>query len=360
MALISEEYLRNTAWSLSRADGVILAPALRFRDHGIVGGIVSKWERVWELRDNNVLLQDISGATTTSFEVREHDEHGPREMRGFSRMVGSIEHVLTRVEMPSLDETPVGNPDDLSSIGVIKNGTKGRRSNLVVLRAGNKSLHREWPRYLAEEDRNWDLCVSWYSENIPSYFDESEYFFHQHRDMKFTAIANLILNQPALLQYDNFWFPDDDLETSWRDINRLFNIFRRSGLELAQPSLSGNSNSYVNHRVTAQTPEYFLRYGDFIELMCPMMNRDLLKICLPAFRGTTQAFCLDHIWGGLQGRVPGRTAIIDDVVVTHTRPMGVSYDGGQAMEEGDKLAAMYGIEGSFAIHGGINREGCLL
>ncbi|WP_144240405.1 hypothetical protein [Sphingobium indicum] len=360
MALISQEYLRNTTWCLSRADGFILAPALRFRDFGIIGGIVSKWERVWELRDNRVLLQDISGVTTTSFEVKEEDEQGIRELRGNSRVVGSIEHVLTRVEMPSLDETPVGNPDDLSSIGIIKSGQKGRRSNLVVLRAGNSSLHREWPRYLADDDRNWDLCISWYGADLPSSVKECEYFFHQRRDMKFTAIANLFFNQPALLEYENFWFPDDDLETSWKDINRLFNIFRRSRLDLAQPSLSSNSNSYVNHQVTAQNPEYFLRYCDFVELMCPMLSQELLQICLPAFRGTKQAFCLDHVWGGLQGRVPGRIAIIDDVVVTHTRPMGVSYSGEQAMDEGNRLAALYGIEGSFAVHGGINREGGLL
>jgi len=360
MPPISPEYLQRSAWRLSRADGLVLAPALRFRNRGIVGGIISRWERAWELRDGCVLLQDISGVTTTRFEVREQDEQGATELRGVSRVVKSIEHVLTRVDMPSLDATPVGNADDLASIGVIKNGRKGRRSNLVIIRAGHASLHREWPRYLADEDRNWDLCVSWYGADLPAYAQESEYFFHQRRDMKFTAVANLLLTQPHLMQYDNFWLPDDDIETSWRDINRLFNIFNRARLELAQPALSDNSHSYVNHRVTTQVPEYFLRYCDFIELMCPMMSKELLEICLPTFRGTVHSFCLDHIWSGLQGRVPGRTAIIDDVVVTHSRPMGVNYDGGVAMDEGNRLAAMYCIEGSYAVHGGISRDGCLL
>lgn len=360
MALICEEYFKNNAWRLSRADGFVLTPSLRFRDRGIIGGIISKWERAWELRGSNILLQDISGITTTCLEIQEQDEHGVRELRGRSRIAPKVEHVLTRVDPPSLDKSPIGNADDISSIGVIKNSRKGRRPNLVILRAGPGSLHREWPRYLNDEDRNWDLCISWYGAEIPSYAEESEYFFHQRRDMKFTAIANLLVNQPELLEYDNFWFPDDDLEASWRDINRLFNIFRRSMLELAQPSLSNNSNSYVNHRVTAQVSDHYLRYCDFIELMCPIFSRELLGICLPAFRGTTSAFCLDHIWGGLQGRVPGRTAIIDDVVVAHTRPMGVNYNGAEAMEEGNRLAALYGIKGSYTVHGGIRREDCLL
>lgn len=360
MTIVSEDFLKNTAWRLSRADGCVLAPVLRFRDNGIVGGIISKWERVWELREDRVLFQDISGSTTCSLEISEQDDGGVRELRGYSRMIKGIEHVLTRVDMPSLDETPVGNPDDLASIFEVKNGKREKRSNLVILRAGPSSLHREWPHYIENDDRNWDLCISWYGADVPKYYRDSEYFFKQTRDMKFSAIANLLLNQPHLLEYENIWLPDDDLETSWRDINRLFNIFRRSGLELAQPALSRNSNSYVNHGVTGQDPEYFLRYVDFIELMCPMMTRDLLKICLPAFRGTTQAFCLDHIWAGLQGRVPGRTAIIDDVVVTHTRPMGGNYDGTSAMDEGNRLAALYGIEGSFAVHGGISRDECLL
>ena len=37
-----------------------------------------------------------------------------------------------------------------------------RRRNLVVLRANAQSLHTQWPTNIAEEDRNWDLCISWY------------------------------------------------------------------------------------------------------------------------------------------------------------------------------------------------------
>lgn len=360
MTLFSEDYLKNNAWRMSRADGFVAAPAMRFRDRGIVGGFISKWERAWELRDRRVLLQDISGVTTTCLEVTEEDETGVRELRGFSRVAKTIEHVLTRVDMPSLDPTVPGNAEDAASIGIVRNAKKGRRPNLVILRAGNSSLHREWPRYLTDEDRNWDLCISWYGADLPDDLGESEYFFHQSRDHKFSAIANLLIHQPALLEYENFWFPDDDLETSWRDINRLFNIFRRTVLDLGQPALSRNSNSYVNHEVTGQSTEHHLRYCDFVELMCPLFSRELLQICIPAFRGTTWAFCLDHVWGGLQGRVPGRTAIIDDVVVTHTRPMGFNYDPGQAMEEGNMLASLYGIEGSYAMHGGIARSGSML
>jgi hypothetical protein len=353
---ICDDYFINHGWQLSRADGLISAPVIRFRDHGIVGGFLSKWERCWELRGSSLLLQDISGATTTRFEISEEDEHGVLQMRGRSLVWPSVEHVLTRIEMPSLEDTSVDSGPRLAAIGTIRTSDKIQRPNLVIIRAGHKSLHRQWPAFIDKEDRNWDLCVSWYENDLPVDIEDSEHFFHQPEGRKFSAVADLLTKYPKLMEYENFWLPDDDLEISWRDINRMFNIFRRMRLELAQPALTSSSHSFVNHLVTAQDPNYFLRFCDFVELMCPLFSRELIELCLPAFRGTVMAFCLDHIWGGLQGRVPGRTAIIDDVAVAHTRPMGANYDPVVAMDEGNRLSSLYRIAGSYTATGGIRKE----
>lgn len=354
--VISEEYFKENAWRMSRTDGMISAPVIRFRDRGVVGGFLSKWERCWELRGTSLLLQDISGVTTTRFEILAQDEFGVKEMRGPSRIWPSIEHVLTRIEMPSIDDIPGSQSSRLDAIQTIRFSGEKKRPNLVIIRAGKKSLHHQWPTYIDKEDRNWDLAVSWYDKELPDTVNESEFFFHQQEGRKFSAVADLMAKHPELLSYENFWIPDDDLEVTWRDINRLFNIFRRMRLQLAQPALTPNSHSFVNHQVTAQDPNFLLRFCDFVELMCPMFSSDLFKLCLPAFRGTTLAFCLDHIWGGLEGRIPGNIAIIDDVAVAHTRPMGANYNPVEAMDEGNRLATLYCIEGSYKVTGGIRRD----
>jgi hypothetical protein len=351
--MICNEYFKSNTWRMSRSDGMISAPVIRFRDHGVVGGFLSKWERCWELRGSSILLQDISGVTTTRFEIDRQDDQGVVEMRGRSRVWPSIEHVLTRIDMPSIEEV---DSNRVESLRLIKHKKTTNRTNLVIVRAGRKSLHRQWPKFIDSEDRNWDLCVSWYDDDMPDDIADTDFLFHQPSGRKFSAVADLMANYPVLLQYDNYWLPDDDLETSWRDINRLFNIFRRTQLELAQPALTTSSHSFVNHKVTAQDNNYILRFCDFVELMCPLFSRELLSLCLPAFRGTTLAFCLDHIWGGLQGRVPGRIAIIDDVAVAHTRPMGANYNPGEAMEEANRLSSLYCIEGSYTVTGGIRKE----
>lgn len=356
MGLISEDYVRQNTWQLSRSDGLISAPVIRFREDGIVGGFLSKWERVWELRDSCIHLQDISGVTSTKLEPVHWDESGVSELRGWSRVFPAVEHVLTRIHMPSLDKVPFSLEIHGEEIRTIRTHSGQRKKNLVILRAGRSSLHWDWARYLNDEDRNWDLCISWFGKDLPENVGVCEYFYAQQKDRKFSAIANLLLKEAHLLGYENFWCPDDDLEVSWRDINRLFNIFRRMNLELAQPALSLGSHSFVNHPVTGQNQDYFLRFCNFVELMCPLFSNALLKLCIPAFRGTTLAFCLDHIWGGLQGRVPGKIAIIDDVAVAHTRPMGANYDPTGTMVEGNELAGLYCIEGSYTMLGGIRRD----
>ncbi|GBQ34998.1 hypothetical protein AA13594_3007 [Gluconacetobacter azotocaptans DSM 13594] len=340
-----------------RSDGIIIAPVLRFCNDGVIGGYINLLERCWRLTGEKLALQDISGVTTTRFEVVGEDDLGVTEMRGKSLVDSRVEHVIQRIQMPSLADFEENNEaDTIEFVREINKFEKKTRKNLVVLRANSKSLHYFWPKYISEEDRNWDLCISWYGSEVPEEIEGCEYFVHQKKERKFGAIFNLFSQKYSLLDYENFWFPDDDLETSWRDINRLFNIFTRSRLDLAQPSLAVNSSSFINHQVTAQNKEYLLRYSNFVELMCPIFTRETLKLCLPAFNGTKSAFCLDHIWGGLGGRVPGRMAIIDDVAVSHTRPMAVNYDGEEAMNEANRLAALYHIEGSYAITGGIDRD----
>lgn len=350
---IEESVLFSNTWKFTRADGQLIAPVLRFLPSGLVGGYNHNFERCWSVEGNNLSFRTIYGHTTTLFDEYVYDEQGLQLMRGRSRIDASITHVLERIKMPSaVDFGQIASPDMPVFVTSEDVETK-RRRNLVVLRANEQSLHKQWPIDINPADRNWDLCISWYGRELPEEIGFCEYFTHQANDRKFSAIYKLFLAGSPLFEYENVYLPDDDLMMTWSDINKLFNIFRISKVDLAQPSLV--PTSYVTHPVTAQDTEYFLRYTSFVELMCPIFTREFLQVCLPTFEASVSGFGLDHIWSLMAGRAAGRIAVIDDIAVAHTRPPNKNYNVIDAIMEERSMSNLYNSSTSYQTFGGIQR-----
>ncbi len=350
---IEESDLLSSTWKFSRENGQLIAPVLKFLPDGIVGGYIHSFERVWSLEDNTLRFKNIYGQTTTEFDECLADSDGPYLLKGRSRVDPSVVHVLERSRMPSARDFGQSASPDVAEFTMPRELGAKRRRNLVVLRANEQSLHSQWPANIADADRNWDLCVSWYGKEVPADISGCEYFTHQPNDRKFSAIYKLFLEGSPLLDYENIYMPDDDLMTSWGDINKLFNIFRMGNFDLAQPSLV--PTSYVTHPITAQNPDFFLRYTSFVELMCPVFTRDFLQLCLPTFEASISGFGLDHLWSSIGGRVPGRIAIIDDIAVAHTRPANKNYNVIAAIMEENAISGLYNSSKSYETFGGIQR-----
>lgn len=341
-----------STWRFSREDGRLIAPVLRFLPEGIVGGYIHESERCWSFDEQKFVLKNIFGQTTTVFDDYSFEDGNLSRMTGRSRIDPTVVHVLERVSMPSARDFGQTVSDDVPVFTQPERPARPRR-NLVVLRANGQSLHTQWPVNIDDADRNWDLLISWYGREVPAEMPACEYFTHQPNDRKFSAIYKLFLEDSPFLDYENIYLPDDDLMTSWGDINKLFNIFRMERLELAQPSLV--PSSYVTHPVTAQSAEFFLRYTNFVELMCPVFTRAAFRTCLPTFEASFSGFGLDHIWSLLLGRIPGRIAIIDDIAVAHTRPPNQSYNVIEAILEEHKMAHLYQSTKAYDNFGGIVR-----
>lgn len=350
-----ESFFTSHAWRFAFDHGQVIAPGLKLYRNGSIGAYVHSNERCWAVDGDDLLLKNISGMTTVRFRAVDRDDVGILRMEGASTVSRGTHFVLERTTMPSL--IPV-TEDRGPRVEVTRLGASGpRRRNLVFVSAGPSSAHLSWPKYIAESDRNWDLFTNWYGEEAPPASLFGEYVAHQPRKHKLSSLYNVVASQPDLLDYDNFWIPDDDVETSWKDVNRLFNIFVRTNLSLAQPALRISTDCHVNHLVTAQDPLYFLRYTSFVEIMCPLLSRELLEACLPMFNGTGQPYLVDHIMAGIEGRIPGKTAIIDDVAVTHSRPLATNYDFAPLLEEGERLSSMYfNMTDRYDVIGGIMRE----
>lgn len=193
------------------------------------------------------------------------------------------------------------------------------RRNLVVLRAGPNSLHRAWlDRPYAERD--FDLLLSYYSAAAHAAFRPepgvSAVLVPGGKwDGLYQTLAALDLSR-----WDHVWLPDDDIATTTRDINHIFALCRSYGLAVAQPALT--TDSYFSHPLFLRCPGFRLRFTNYIEVMVPCLSRAVLQRALPHFADSKSGYGLDYIWCRWPESGAFRAAILDQVAVHHTRPVG--------------------------------------
>ena len=348
------DHLEGSAWRFLRDNDSVIAPVLILLPNGVIGGHSNPAERRWEDRGGLCFLNQ-DGVVTTAFEEVSREDGRIVRFSGPARQRPRIRHILDRRDIPN------GRDLGHSSAGTLPEFIAGppsrKRRNVVVLRANSQSLHTTWDRDIHEADRNWDLCVSYYgaaleAEQVAA-VGRCEYLTHQPEDRKYGAIHALLQEGSPLWDYQRVWFPDDDLATSWKDINRLFEIGERHQLLLAQPSL--RENSYVTHSVTKQNPDYAIRFTNFVEVMCPVFSIEALRTCAPSFYGSISGFGLDRVWPRMLGTIQSRIAIIDEVAVTHTRPVALNYNLRTAGQEGIALQALYACREPIRAVGGLLR-----
>ena len=192
------------------------------------------------------------------------------------------------------------------------------RRNLVVVRAGDKSLHREW---LDGTTRDFDLFISYYG-TTPGRHREDADLYEARPGPKWPCLAALLQERPDLVdRYQAFWFPDDDLSANGATIDRLFAFFRAYELCLAQPALT--ANSYATWNTLFQDTRCHIRYTGFVEIMAPLFSRRALEVCARTFAESPSGWGLDWVWPTLCRRAGlGRIAIVDATPVRHTRPLG--------------------------------------
>jgi hypothetical protein len=190
--------------------------------------------------------------------------------------------------------------------------------NLVIVRAGDNSLHPEWLEGAAS--RSWDLVVNYYGDK-PDLYRVPGVERIDSKGPKWPALHELINANPRFLQdYDYVWLPDDDLRTDATQINLLFEIMAQYHLQVAQPALTWNS--YFGHLTTLRNAKFRLRYTNYVEVMAPCLSARMLARALPLFNTNLSGWGLDFVWTKFAAQPEAEIAIIDAVTVQHTRPVG--------------------------------------
>ncbi len=232
--------------------------------------------------------------------------------------------------------------------------------NLVIVRAGDKSLHRGWGAN--DPGCEFDLIVSYYGTD-PSAFRLPYENRVDYKGGKWDGIHALLTERPELLdRYRYIWFPDDDLEADRATIEALFTNMRRLDLHVAQPALT--LDSYYTHLPFLRCKSFEFRLVDRIEVKAPCMRADIAAKMLPLFKHSMSGFGLDSLWTRLAEQNLGTSAVFDALPVRPTRPVGIHLatsmltSGRTSESEYRQLALRYGFGEFFPLsYEAVDRKG---
>jgi len=355
---LTPEQLATRVWTFGASNATPWLHYVRLMPDSSIGGRLGPNERNWAIEDGKMVFFDDVARRSTVFDRVYRDRDGRLALLGNYAGAPYTEHLLREI-----DDVPGPAPAH-GDLPLVRRNTHPKRRNLVIVRAGELSLHPQWDLQLLPSDRTWDLCVSFYGaadsfrpeppHAHPSSVDWEDYRVHQPGGSKFASLHKLLHEASPLWDYDFIAFPDDDIMLRWRDWNELFLLCRNHRLDLAQPALS--VESYIAHPITARDKRYLLRYTSFVEVMTPIFSQAALKLCVATFKDSVSGFGLDNAWPKLLGEPADRIAIIDKVPVMHMRAPGMTYRVEDAIAEGNALQERFDAPSHVVEFGGILTE----
>lgn len=189
------------------------------------------------------------------------------------------------------------------------------RTNLLIVRAGDESLH---PRWIADgARRNFDLMVSYYGKT-PGRFNEGCEYYHAMAGPRWPAHHAIATHHmPLLRQYERVGFACDDLDATTAAWSALFHFSRWYELDLCQPAIEG----HFSREITVPREGVLLRYTTYVEVMCPVLSPRALEILAPTFSESVSGWGLPVVWSSLLPWPEYKLAILDHVRVRHTTPV---------------------------------------
>jgi hypothetical protein len=210
--------------------------------------------------------------------------------------------------------------------------TPGR--NLVIVAAGDKSLHLEYARTY----REFDLWVIYYGSDseVQKMYAASAERLIAAKGMKLELIRKVFVEgvlfdrSHDLSRYQYIMFPDDDIHfpNGAQSINYLFQTAEMLRADIFQAAIANQNFSW---QCTLQIPGAYCHRVNMAEVMMPGFSYEaLIKGFLPAIH--TMNF-MKSGWGieaitqrlaEAELRRPVRTFVLDCVPVIHTRPPGTN------------------------------------
>jgi hypothetical protein len=189
------------------------------------------------------------------------------------------------------------------------------RRFLLIVRAGDTSLHRRW--LATGAPRNFDLLVSYYGTTAGRFLKDGE-IYHALPGPRWPGHhAIFSQNREFLSRYSRIALACDDLDATTETWTHLFLTCEHYELDLAQPAVLG----HVSYEITRPQPRCLLRYTNYVESMCPTFSQRALAAVQHTFEESISGWGLGGLWAKLLPWPDYKVAVIDSVCVTHTLPV---------------------------------------
>lgn len=188
--------------------------------------------------------------------------------------------------------------------------------NLLITTIGEYNHVNSW----IDNERMFDVALLNYDgHDVRSTLIGDLVWYDSFPTFKYPGIWEIFWNEPSLLKYDYFWMPDDDIKLNTQEINYLFEKAR--DFDLCQPSILEATDSFVSWDLFKHRAGVDIAYTSFVEITCPLFNRDSLGKCLETFRKSHSGWGLDLAWAKIIGDRGKNLGCIHSVVAKHTRPV---------------------------------------
>ena len=146
---------------------------------------------------------------------------------------------------------------------------------------------------------------------------------------------NLAIAAHDLSQFDWVLILDDDIVLPANFLDLFIYFCHRERLQLAMPA-----HRFLSHKIFTATERHWAsvaRLTSFVEIGPLTLLHSSLFAALIPFPSLRFAWGLDVLWSQEAKRLGWRLGVVDAVPIRHLRPVGQSYSGGLAMEEGRRF-----------------------
>ena len=160
--------------------------------------------------------------------------------------------------------------------------------------------------------KNFDFVMYYYGEKDAPSLDAD--LVIKRKGLKFDNFHHF-LKHNNVSQYKAIWVADDDMIIDTESINKMFKLFTRYKLHLAQPSF--RKGSKLPWKITQNNPDCILRYTNFIENNAAIFSTNKIPLFLDTFSDAGTGFGVDFIWPSLLNFPKDKIAVIDAVCCQH-------------------------------------------
>jgi hypothetical protein len=192
--------------------------------------------------------------------------------------------------------------------------------NLVIVRAGDNSLHRNW----LKPHPNFDLYISYYGDKHGR-FQEDAIRYEIKKGPKWKPLDELIQRDWNFIsQYQYVALIDDDILATSREINGVFRVGKHLGFDMFQPALT--HDSYLNWVQTRREDDKDIvaRTINTVEQMAVFFTIEFLARVKNTFGYYKTGWGLEAHWQSRLSHPQFKAGIIDKFPVKHTQLCGSS------------------------------------